>query len=63
VGDVAAQDHGVQHVGWRKVTDILTAPAQQSQVLDALNGPSDKGVTLAGLLHPVRAVVYDRIFQ
>jgi hypothetical protein len=57
VGDVAAQDHGMQRAISRKVADKLTAPAQQPQILDALDRPANKGVAFPRLIHSAGASI------
>ncbi len=44
VGDGAAQDRRVQHVLAGEVVDILPAPAQEAQILAALDRAADEGV-------------------
>ena len=44
VRDRAAQDRGVQHVLAGEIVDILPAPAQEAQVLAALDRAADEGV-------------------
>jgi hypothetical protein len=51
VGDATAQDHGMQRALRRQITDILATSAQQPQILDALEGPADKGVAFPRLVH------------
>src|SRR5438105_11692071 len=55
MGHRTAQDHGMQHAVRREIVDVLAAPAQEAQILDALNRSADKGIALSGVFHPARA--------
>src|SRR5712672_1372192 len=46
----------------RKVADILTAPAQQPHILDALDRPADEGVAFPRLVH-LAGTVRPRLFR
>ena len=47
VRDRAAQDHGVQHVREGEIIDVLAAPAQKPEILDAFDRAADQRIPRA----------------